>query len=502
MRWPAFLFCLLHLSGSWSNAQTLTREQQLSKLRLQESLLMLDERRTSLQSHEEELAAIKELYDDGFVALQKYKQTLNRYEQARLNFEEAEINLEQVKLDLLKNATHIAVIETRKYRDQDNRNMVEVVLENASETRNALLVDDQLEENELRTLLRVENIYVSLRNGPIVGEPYEVRVPALEVGQRHSLHFRLLSDEEAVYVQLSYLDISESIPLLLQKGSQQELPSINSAQFAQEGALDQRVTFNLTLQWLSDEESNFALAALGLPRRIDYAFYNGNAKVSQIKFDGANSRVQVRLQLELPEKLDPQFIDQTLTFYALITQPNAYGRINALRRQYDNAPIPQSQIDSLDCRYVKLELTPKGLGKLEILTANRYQEVALGEALRVRVEILNRGTAAVQNIEPQIDVPYEWQEQVDPILIKLLAPGERASVDIVAQPPETVTVGDYDLGIKARGQVGTEDVESNEKNITISMTAPSNMAANIFLVGLLVLMIVGIGLSSIRLSRR
>ncbi len=493
--------CLLYACGTL-DAQTLTREQQLSKLRLQESLLLLDERRTSLQSHEEELAAIRGLYEQGFIALQKYKQTLNRYEQARLNFEEAEINLEQVKLDLLRNATHIAVLEARKYRDQDNRNMVEVVLENASETRNALLVDDALDESELRTLLRVENIYVSLRNGPIVGEPYEVRIPTLEVGQRHSLHFRLLKDEEAVYVQLSYLDISDSIPLLLQKGSQQELPSINSAQFAQEGALDQRVSFNLTLQWLSDEESNFALAALGLPRRIDYAFYNGNAKVSQIKFDGTNSRVQVRLQLELPEKLDPQFVDQTLTFYALISQPNAYGRINALRRQYDNAPIPQSQIDSLDCRYVKLELTPKGLGKLEILTANRYQEAELGQGLRVRVEILNRGTAAVQNIEPQVDVPYEWQEQVEPTLIKLLEPGQRASVDIAAQPPETATVGDYDLGIKARGQVGTEDVESNEKNITISMTAPSNVAANIFLVGLLVLMVVGIGFSSIRLSRR
>ena len=49
-------------------------------------------------------------------------------------------------------------------------------------------------------------------------------------------------------------------------------------------------------------------------------------------------------------------------------------------------------------------------------------------------------------------------ESIDPLLIKLLAPGERAAVDIIAQPPEIVATGDYELGIKARGQVGTDDV--------------------------------------------
>ena len=336
---PLYFALPLLLSSSFGNllhAQTLTREEQLSKLKLQESLLLLAERNASLQSNKEELDAIKELYDEGFIALQKYKQTRNRYEQARLNFEQAEIGLEQVKLDLLKNATHITVREARKYKTADNRTMVEIVLENASETRNALLVDDDLSEGEVRTLLKVENIYMSLRNGAIVGEPYEVHIPSLDVGAKQSLHFRLLSDVDAVYVQLSYLDIVESIPLLLQKGSEQNLPSINSAQFAQEGALEQTVSFALTLQYLSDEERNFALSIVGLPRRIDYAFYNGNAKVNQVKFDQNTSRVQLRLQLRMPEKLDARFIEKTRTFYALITQPRQYARINELRTRYES----------------------------------------------------------------------------------------------------------------------------------------------------------------------
>ncbi len=502
---PLFLLLALFASGgvgSPTHAQTLTREEQLSKLKLQESLLLLAERSASLQSNKEELDAIKELYDEGFIALQKYKQTRNRYGQARLNFEQAEIQLEQVKLDLLKNATHITVRQARKYKTADNRTMVEIVLENASATRNALLVDDALSEGELRTLLKVENIYVSLLNGPIVGEPYEVRVPSLDVGASQSLHFRLLSDVDAISVRLNYLDIEDSISLLLQKGSEQDLPSINSAQFAQEGALEQTVSFALTLQWLSDEERNFALSVVGLPRRINYAFYNGNAKVNQVKFDQNTSRVQLRLQLSMPDKLDPRFIEETRAFYALITQSSQYARINALRARYNDERVPEEDIAALESQYVKLELTPKGLGELEIQTANRYQEIGIGEESRVRIEIVNRGTAAVQNIKLILDLPYEWQESVDPLLVKLLDPGERAAVDILAQPPEIVSAGDYDLGIKARGQVGTDDVESTEKNITISVVSAGNIAGNALLVALLVILVVGIGISSVRLSRR
>jgi len=499
---PLFLLLITLTNVAFAQVQTLTREEQSNKLKLQERQLLLAERSTSLQSTKEELEAIKELYDEGFISLQKYKQTRNRYEQARLNFEQAEIQLEQIKLDLLKNATHITVRQARKYKTADNKTMVEIVLENASATRNALLVDDALSEDELRTLLKVENIYVSLRNGPIVGEPYEVRIASLDVGASHSLHFRLLSDVESVYVQLNYLDIEDSISLLLQKGSDQELPSINSAQFAQEGALEQTVSFALTLQRLSDEERNFSLSVVGLPRRIDYAFYNGNAKVNQVKFDQNTSRVQLRLQLRLPEKIDARFIEETRAFYALITQPSQYARINSLRTRFEDEPVPEEEIAELESQYVKLELTPKGLGELEIQTANRYQEIGIGEESRVRIEVVNRGTAAVQNIKIVLDLPYEWQESVDPLLVKLLEPGERASVNITAHSPEVVAIGDYELGIKARGQVGTDDIESTEKNITISVVSGGSITGNALLIILLVIMVVGIGISSVRLSRR
>ena len=481
---------------------TLTKEQQLSKLKLQGGQLLLEQRRESLKTYKEEWDAARQLFDQGFIALQRFKQIDNKYEQAKLAKEEAEILLEQTKLDLLENATHIVVVEASKYKTEDGKGMVNLTLENASDIHDALLVDESLTEEELRTLLKVENIFVSLENGPIVGEPYERRIPALAVGERETLPFRLLRDETFVVAVIKYLETTDRNPVILKKGGQQNLPSINSAQFSQEGVLDDEVSFGLTLELLADEEQSFVLGVLGLPQRIDYSFADQGAKVNQVKFDENKSQAKINLELKIPEKLDRRFVGRTRTFFALVTYPAEYARINALKVRHGDEPIPEKEVKALQCNYAKLELIPTGVGKLEVLVANRYQEVKVGEELQLRVDFLNRGTVAVQNIKAVLDLPYEWESEVEPALIKLLEPDERAPVQILARPPLDVAVGDYELGVEAQGQVGNENIESLEKNITIRIGARSNIAGNVVLIGILVLLVFGIGLASIKISRR
>ncbi|HCL30101.1 MAG TPA: hypothetical protein DIC52_16895 [Candidatus Latescibacteria bacterium] len=485
------------------SAQVLTRQQQLDKLQLAERQDRLQQAHESLKTAQQELQMTKTLYDDGFVALQTYNATKNSYEEANLQLEEAEILLEETALDLLKNATRIVVREARKYKSEDGKSMVDITLENASDVRDALVVDPSLTVQDLQALLRVENIFVSLRNGPIVGEPYESRIAALDVGELRTLTYRLLRDEEAVSIVLSYLDIEDKrIPVILRKGGLQNLPSINSAQFSQTGELQQTVRFDLTVERLSDEERSFGLAVLGLPRRIDHSFVDNGAKVNQVKFDENKSKDTLSLQLQIPEKLDREFIGRTRTFFALVTEPREYAKINALRAEFNDNAVPEERVEALLANYVKLELIPKGIGKLEVLVSNTYREIQVGEELRIRVEFLNRGSVTVQNIKAALDLPYQWQEEVDPLLIKRLEPDERAPVDIIARPPVDIAVGNYELGVEARGQVGNENVESLEKNLTIHVGASSNIAGNVILIGILVLLVVGIGIASIRISRR
>jgi hypothetical protein len=501
--WLLSALLLLGTGTGWSERTVLTRQQQLDKLQLLERQKHLEQAIESLATSLGELQTTQGLYEDGFVALQTFNATKNSYEEARLQLEEAEILLEQTTLDLLKNATQIVVREARKYKSVDGKSMVDITLENASDVRDAMVVDPSLTQQDLQALLRVENIFVSLRNGPVVGEPYESRIAALEVGARRILTYRLLRDEDDVSVVLSYLDIEEeSTPVILRKGGEQTLPSINSAQFSQTGELQQTVRFDLTLERLSDEERSFGLAVVGLPQRIDHSFVDNGAKVNQVKFDENKSKSTLSLQLQIPEKLDREFVGRTRTFFALVTEPREYAKIHALQAEFGDAPVPEERVDSLVANYVKLELIPKGIGKLEVLVSNTYREIQVGEELHIRVEFLNRGSVTVQNIKAALDLPYQWQEEVDPLLIKRLEPEERTPIDIIARPPVDIAVGNYELGVEAQGQVGNENVESLEKNLTIHVGASSNIAGNVILIGILVLLVVGIGVASIRISRR
>ena len=163
MRVHICVVIVLALTGQIAaTSRSLTREQQLSKLRLDERLMQLEQSKTSLQTQKEELETITELYKGGYVALQTFQLTDINYQKARLEFEAAEIELEETKLDLLRNATHITVVEARKYKTDDGRGMVDIRLENSSDIRDALLVDASLSEKELRTLLTVENMGVAL----------------------------------------------------------------------------------------------------------------------------------------------------------------------------------------------------------------------------------------------------------------------------------------------------------------------------------------------------
>lgn len=503
MTGKAAFFLLATLLALPLASLALTKEQQINRLKLADQQLVVDQRRLSLESHRRAMDNTRELFDQGFYSLQRFKQTLNGLREAELEYEKALISLEETKLELLNNATRIGVVEARKYKSEEGkRSMVDIVLENVSDTAAALLVDPALGSEELGTLLKVEDIFVSLHNGPVVGEPYEQKLDALGVGQRRTLTFALLRDEESVSVDLSYLDISERRTVVLRKGGGQDLPQISSAQFSQSGELNQTIRFDLTLERLSDDERNFVLAVAGLPRRIDHAFVADGAKVSQVRFDETVSEIRLGLELEIPEKLERGFVGRSRPFYALVADPASYPAIRALVEDSGDEPVPAEAVEGLGCAFARLELIPKGVGRLEILVANRYQELPADGALEMRVEFLNRGTVAVQNIKAAVDLPYEWEHETEPSLVKILQPGERVPVSVRALPPPAIGIGDYELGVEARGQVGNENIQSPEKNITVHVGARTNVTGNAVLIGILVLLVTGIGAISVRVSRR
>jgi len=406
-------------------------------------------------------------------------------------------------LALLKDATRIAVREARKYRQANGHSFVDLFLENASDVGQALLIDPTLRQEDLAAFLRVEDVFVSLTRGPIVAEPYEVRNAALELGQRQKVTFRLLRDEVAVVVSLSYLDVvGETRSIILKKGGQLGLPVMNSGQFSQAGELRRTVRHDLVLDHLAEDESSFALKVIGLPPGIDHAVMAGGARVNRVSFDGFSSNATLSLELDIPASLDPRFIGLPRTFFATISTPGKVGYVRDLGIRFGERSIPEEDVRALNANYVSLQLTPRGAGELDFLVANRYQEIAAGSDFRLQVQFANRGTATVHNVETAIDLPYRWNSLVEPNLIESTEPAQRIPVLITAHPPEEVAAATHELGIVARGQVGNETIESRKKTITMSVQPASGWMAKLLLLAAVLTVIFIIGATAARMTRR
>lgn len=504
MRTTLFCALLLVLAGASSGPAaepSLTREQQLQRLRVQERQLLLVQRRALLESHRRDLQAAQDLRDKGFLSNRKYQQLRHTFQEAQLNYDKAEILLEETKFELLKNAIHLIVAEARKYTSPEGRSMVDIVLENQAELHNVLLVNPALSPEEARTLLRVENIYVSLMKGPIIGEPYELRVSSLEMGERQILTFHLLQEVDDLVVSLHYLDVREQQPILFARNTTRALPAIAAAQASQVGELGQEALYDLALERPAAAEQIFALALVGLPPRCEGTFADQGVKVSQVKFADQATKARLSLEIALPASLEPQLVGQPRAFFALVTEPAEYARINALQAQYGGQPIPETEVRKLNARYTRLELTPKGMGRLDLLVDSHVLELGVGETAALNIEILNRGSVPVRDIRALFLGPQGWESTVAPDLVLLLNPGQRLSLHLLAQPAAKLGAGDHDFLISAQGQVGEQHIEAPEEHLTVHLSTPTDWTFNLLLAGALVVLVGALGLVSLRLAR-
>lgn len=497
-----------------------TREERLYEIKLQEAELALERAQISRDRYEREYEEAQKLFEEDVIPLPELSESRRAYERAALEFEAAKIYRETMKLEFLRAATNISIIQARKYRTSDGRRVVEIVLENTSDVRQGLSLNKDLTREQVAALLEIQNLIVSLSvaggqkqteagdpalpQEVVVGEPYESLIPSLKLGERKSLQFRLLQDLEEVGVVMRFLETQRTASIVLRKEALQDIPSINSAQFSQEGDLGAKVAFDIILERLAEEEKTFRLAVINLPKEFDFSFVDPatHASLNQVKFTQQTTKQSLNLSIPIPEKLSRELVGRNIEFYVFVTDPEAFRSIGELRRKYGDAPFKLEDISRIKGNKVMLELIPRGEGELEILAVKTYEEIKTGQQTVVRVDLFNTGTLPVEEVTTVMTPPYEWQAKVSPALIQEIEPGEKEPVHITVTPPKALGVGEYDLYVEAWGMVASEKVEAQQKNITIRVTARANILGNALLIGGLMVLVVGIAVVSIKVSRR
>jgi hypothetical protein len=257
------------------------------------------------------------------------------------------------------------------------------------------------------------------------------------------------------------------------------------------------------LERFSNENDVFRLAVVNLPRQISYNFLDPTSsqsqRLSQVNFTQGVTSMQLALTAFLPERSDSQVeIDKTIEFYALVLPQDVWRDLQPL----DNRTFTTEEIENLNAGVAKLELIPRGVGRIEVRALNLYHEIKTDEDVAMEVTVLNDGTRRLDNIRIRTSVPPSWKYTIDPDVIPSLLPAKDTIVKLEFLPPEGVGVGDYEVTIQTQALADNRPVETQDKTVRIHVSARTNLLLSGILVMSVIGMVIGIVWYGVKLTRR
>ncbi|RPJ39832.1 MAG: hypothetical protein EHM35_01320, partial [Planctomycetaceae bacterium] len=321
---------------------TKTRTQLLNELNLRTAQVDLEHAREAYERYEAEHKEAQVLFHKGIMSRKELDEAVSAYARAAQQLKQAEILLEKTRLSFLANATHITIVEAKKYYDNEGRRKLDLVLKNTSNLPQAESALSQHDPNlpsqptwqnpeQIRALLNVENIIVSVvKDTASISKPYEEIIPILPYGQQKKVVFELLTDVEQAGVKLQYLDQTVTNSIYLEKESLQETPTVVASQFSLEGELGQDVRYDLGLEMLVTSDRNFSLAVTNMPPQINCFFVDSSSgsRVTSVRFTQEVSKHNLSLRAAIPRKLDVAMIDKRVDFQVWVTTPAQIDLIN------------------------------------------------------------------------------------------------------------------------------------------------------------------------------
>lgn len=406
------------------------------------------------------------------------------------------------KIHLEEDTRHISILSAKKFR-VDNQMMVTIQLKNTSTTE-AMPINATPEEiaaaNEIRA------IYVSLLDAvdsTNIVKPYEEKIAVLGYNETVELTFQLQKDVDSIKVSMKYPELPEPDTRLiyLQKESALDVVNVSSLRFSQEGNLGSSVTYDLTLDRLAETENTFQLRVINLLNRLSFEFQDPDTKSrqSQVKFTQEQSKRNLSLIVYLPEELDASYLDSTLEFYVAVLDETEANELGGTNNRLD---LPAERIASIQGGVERFELIPKGVPEIEVSVQNAFQTIKIGDQVNMTAKLKNIGTRDLIDIRMLVDVNPNWKYTVSPEIIGSLGRNEETEIQLTFNLPADITVGEYQAKLSAEVTVDNRKYPARDRSITVQVESKSQMSVTTLLFGALILLMIGIVIVTIRISRR
>ncbi|HEV8539443.1 MAG TPA: NEW3 domain-containing protein [Bacteroidota bacterium] len=422
------------------------------------------------------------------------------------SYSDAEVNYQQSLLAVLFEQQYVTVAKAVKYQTKTGIKHVRLTIANASsggeEFQKLLNIDDKL----FRSLQPdvINDVYVSLQNNEstVIGQPYESKVEQLRHGEPRQLDFTLLQDLDVVTVNMIYgKGTQRSLKVYLEKDASENKVIVQSQQFSQEVELGQTASYDLTLELFGGVLTTFDLQAVNLPPQINRYFKDANsqARLSQLKFTESTNTRRASLQISLPDRpTETVAIDTPIQFYVLVIPNNLSSEIKDLQSRMWSV----GEIEQLRVGFVKLELLPRGSGKLLVRAQQLFHTIRQDGTVDLSIEIVNEGSRRLDNVEIKADPPINWTKRVDPQVIPSLNVGEEQRIHLQFTPPQDASVGRYEIRIQTTSLSDNQPVQGEDKTITVEIQAEANIFGTALIILLIIGLVAGMVVFGIRLSRK
>lgn len=424
----------------------------------------------------------------------------------RANFADAEVNYQQSLLAVLFEQQYVTVVKAVKYQSQDGTKRVRLQLANASggsaEFRKLVNLDDALFRSLQPDI--INDVYVSLLNNDnaVIGKPYESKIDQLKFGEPAHLDFTLLQDLDIVTVNIIYgKGTQRALKVFLEKDAAVNKVIVQSTQFSQEAELGKTASYDLSLELFGGIGSTFDLEVANLPAQVNRSFRDpgGGARLNQFKFTETTNSRKAALDISLPDRPTAAVpMDHPIQFYVLVIPS---GRIKDFKNP-QHGQWSEAEIGKLGVGYVKLELVPRGTGRLLVRAQQLYFSINPAGAVDMTIELVNEGSRRLDNVEIDADLPLNWSKKIEPTVINTIEIGEERKVHLHFTPPPDIGVGRYDIRLRTSALTDTQPVTGEDKSVTVEIQAQANVIGTTLLVILILVLVGGMVVFGIKLSRR
>ncbi|MEJ2245264.1 MAG: NEW3 domain-containing protein [Acidobacteriota bacterium] len=425
---------------------------------------------------------------------------------AKITLTNQEVEYQKALVNMIVEEQYVSIVGGMQYQDEDGRKRVSITLENTSgsgdEYASLLNLDAELMK-ALRSDV-IHNVYVSLSDDDeaIISHPYEAKIEQLYFGKPVKVDFALLRDLDAVTVNITYGNGSErSQKISLLKDEKVNKVIIQSEQFSQEAELGDSADFDLTLELFSGQNDTFQLEVVHLPSQLNRYFYDtsSEARLSQFKFTEGNKTRQAALKVLLPDRPGEGIeIGKRILFYALVIPRDRVENLGMVRGRTWTG----KEIEALDVGFVRLELVPRGKGVLVVRAPQLYFPAFKEESIEIALDMKNEGTRSLDNVQVEVDAPLHWAKEVEPQLLRDLDVNDEKQMVVRVTPPPDIAQGKYEVRVKSSALSDTQPVDGEDKTITVEIKEEANVTGIAIIVSAIVILVLGIVIFGIRLSRR